>query len=77
MYVDTFFDQIRQNLIDLICREWTDLNSAMVQMTTWISLRIEYKDRMIDKVRLPFNSRMMDIFQCSDLNEISMVCSIT
>ena len=68
--VDTFFDRIRQNLIDLISRELTDLNSARVQMTIWIRYRLEYKDRIIDRVRLPFNSRMTDIFQCSDLNEI-------
>ena len=50
--VDTSFDQIRQNLIDLIPRELTDLNSARVQMTTWIRFRIEYKDRIIDRFRL-------------------------
>ena len=33
MDVDTFFDQIRQNLINLISRELTDLNSARVQVT--------------------------------------------
>ena len=68
--VDTFFDWIRQNLIDLISRELTDLNSARIQTTTWIRFRIEHEDRKIDRVRLPFNSRMMEIFQGSDLNEI-------
>ena len=33
MDVHTFFDRIRQNLIDLISRELTDLNSARVQTT--------------------------------------------
>ena len=36
MDVDTFFSHIRGELISLITREVTDLNSARVQMTTWI-----------------------------------------
>ena len=36
MDVETFFNQIREKLIDLIKRELTVLNSARVQMTTWI-----------------------------------------
>ena len=67
---DIFFDWIRQNLIDLISRELTDLDSARAQATIWIRFRIEYEDRIIDRVRLPFNSRMTDIFQGSDFNEI-------
>ena len=70
MDVDTFFDQIRKNLINLIFRELTDLNSARVQMNTWIRFRIEYEEGIIDRVRLPFNGRMVDVFQGSDLNEI-------
>ena len=65
----TFFHRIRQNLIGHISRELTNLGSARVQTTTWIRFRIEYEDRIIDSVR-PFNSRMTDIFQGSDLNEI-------
>ena len=41
MDVDSFFDRIRQNLIDLISRELTVLNSIRVQMTTWIRFRID------------------------------------
>ena len=36
MDVDTFFDRIRQNLIDLMNRELMELGSAKVQTTTWI-----------------------------------------
>ena len=36
MDVETFFHQIRGDLIDLIKQELNDLNSARVQMTTWI-----------------------------------------
>ena len=38
MDVDTFFSHIRGELISLISRELTDLNSARVQTTTWIRL---------------------------------------
>ena len=70
MDIDTFFDRIRQNLIDLISRELTDLGSVRVQTNTWIRFRIEYEDGIIDRVRLPFSSQLMNIFQGSDLNEI-------
>ena len=36
MNVDTFFDRIMQNLIDLINGEIQDLGSAKVQTTLWI-----------------------------------------
>ena len=58
MDVDTFFDWIKQNLINLISRELTDLNSTRVQMTTWIRFRIDYEDGIINRVRLPFKSRV-------------------
>ena len=75
MDVDTFFDRIRQSLIDLINREVTDLGSARVQTTTWIRFRQALEDDLgnmigFDRVRLPFNSRMTEIFQGSDFNEI-------
>ena len=75
MDVDTFFDRIRQNLIYLINRELTDLGSARVQRTAWIRLRQALKDDIrniigSDKVELPISSRIMDIYQGSDLNEI-------
>ena len=70
MDTDTFFDQIRQNLIDLISRELTDLNSGRVQITTWIRFRMHYAEGIINRVGLAFNSRMTDTFQGSDLNEI-------
>ena len=70
MDLDTFFDWIRQNLIYLISRELTDVGSATVQTTAWIRVTIEYEDGIIDRVKLPFNSQMTDIFQGSDLNKI-------
>ena len=70
MDVDTLFDWIKQNLIDLISRDLTGLGSARIQTNTWIRFSIEYEEGIIDWVRLPFNSRMTDIFQGSDLNTL-------
>ena len=68
--MDTIFYWIRQNLIDLISRELTDLNSVSVQTNTWIRFRIEHEEGIVDRVRLPFNRWMTDIFRGNDLNEI-------
>ena len=53
MDADTFFSHIRGELISLIARELTVLNSARVQTTTWIRF---IKDD--DRVELAFNSKM-------------------
>ena len=65
MDVDTFFSRIREGLIELIKRELTVLNSARVQMTTWIRF---IKDD--DRVELAVNSRMTNVHQGSDLEQI-------
>ena len=75
MDVDTFFNRIRQNLIDLMDRELTDLGSARVQTTAWIRFIQTLEDDFgnvigANRVELPFNSRMTEIFQGSDLDEI-------
>ena len=75
MDVDTFFDWIRQNLIDLMNRELTDFGSARVQTTAWIRFRQALEDDFgnvigFDRAELPFNSRITDIYQGSNLNEI-------
>ena len=77
MDVDTFFDRIRQNLIDLMNRELTDLGSSRVQTSTWIrfiqSLEHDFGNVIgVDRADKAFNSWMIDIFQGSDLNEIVM-----
>ena len=61
MDVDTFYDRIRQNLIDIISGELTDSNSARVQANTWIIFTKEHEDGIIDRVRLPFDGWLMDI----------------
>ena len=71
MDVDTFFNRIKGDLIDLIRRELTDLNSAREQMATWIRFIQESEDLVeIDRVELAFNSRMMEVHQGSDLDGI-------
>ena len=65
MDVDTFVSRIRGELICLITRELTVLNSARVQMTTWIRL---IKDD--DRVELAFNSRMTNVHRGRDLDQI-------
>ena len=70
MDVDTYFDRNRQNLIDLMNREIQDLGSMRVQTTLWIGCIMEYADEIVGNERLPFNRRMTEIFQGSDLDEI-------
>ena len=70
MDVDTFFDQIRQNLIDLINKELAQLGSARVQMTTWIRYVQEHMNDEIDIVNRAFNSRMIEVHRGDDLDEI-------
>ena len=75
MNVDSFFDRIRQNLIGLMNRELTDLGSARVQTTTWIRFIQALEDDFgniigADSVGKPFNSKMTEINQGSNLEEI-------
>ena len=64
MDIGTFFDQIRQNLIDdLMNRVLTDLGSARVQTTAWIRFIQALEDDFgniigSDRVEKPFNSKM-------------------
>ena len=71
MNVDTF-SHIRGDLISLINKELMDLNSAIVQTTTWIRFIQELDDVMkINRVELAFNSRMIEVHQGSDLGGIA------
>ena len=62
--VDTYFSRIRRELIRLIARELTVLDSARVQMTTWIRF---VKDD--DRVESAFNSRTTSVHRGSDLDQ--------
>ena len=71
MDVDTFFSYIRGELIRLINQELTNLNSARVQMTTWIRFIQEFEDLVeVDRAEMPFNSRITEVHQGSDLGGI-------
>ena len=71
MDVDTFFSHIRRELISLINRELTHLNSARVQATAWIRFKQEFDDVVeVDRVELPFN-RTTEVHQCSVLDGIA------
>ena len=65
MDVETFFEQVRSTLIDLIERELKTRNSAKIQTTTWIRFA---KDE--DRVEKAFNSRMTSVYRGSDLEQI-------
>ena len=70
MDVDTFFDQIRQNLIGLVNKELAQLGSARVQTTTWIRYVQEHMNVENDTVDRAFNSRMAEVHRGDDLDEI-------
>ena len=75
MNVDTCFEQVGQNLIDLMKRILTDLASVRLQTTTWIRFNQALKDVAGNvlgyyRVVLPLNSTTMEIFQGSGFNEI-------
>ena len=75
MDIDTFFDRIRQNLIDLMNGELTDLGSARVQTAAWIRFIQALEDDFgniigSDRVDKAFNSEMTEIYKGSDLDEI-------
>ena len=61
---DTFLNRIRRFLIDLLKRE-SRTGAVRAQTTTWIRFR---KDDEL--VELAFNSRMTNVYNLSDLDEI-------
>ena len=64
MDTDTFFATVRRFLIDLLTKE---LRTGAVhsQSTTWIRSRKEG-----EMIELAFNSRMLNVYNLSDMNEI-------
>ena len=68
MDVETFFQRIRGDLIDLIKRELNGLNSARVQTTTWI--RLVRDGELQERVEKAFNSLMTSVYRGSDLDQI-------
>ena len=64
MDLDTFLNRIRRFLIDLLKKE-SRTGAVRSQTTTWIRFR---KDGEL--VELAFNSRMMNVYNLSDMDEI-------
>ena len=65
MDVNTFFDRTKRFLMDLLNRETTS-RAVRSQATTWIRL---VKDE-VEQVELTFNSRMLAVYNLSDMGEI-------
>ena len=61
---DTFFNSIRRSLIELLKRE-SRTGAIRAQITTWIKLKTDE-----ELVVLAFNSRMMNVYNLSNLDEI-------
>ena len=61
---DTFFSRVRKFLIELLTKE-SRTGAVRSQATTWIRFR---KDG--EMVELAFSSRMLNIYNLSDMNEI-------
>ena len=61
---DTFFSRVRKFLIELLAKE-SRTGAIRLQATTWIRFK---KDR--EMVELAFNSRMLNVYNLSDMNEI-------
>ena len=61
---DTFFSRVRKFLIELLAKE-SRTGAVCSQSTTWIRFR---KDR--EMVELAFNSRMLNIYNLSNMNEV-------
>ena len=61
---NTFFNRIRRFLIDLLKKE-SRTGAVRSQTTTWIKFR---KDGEL--VELAFNSRMMNVYNLSNMDEI-------
>ena len=64
MDTDTFFARVRRFLTDLLTKE-SRTGAVCSQATTWIRFR---KDG--EMVELAFNSRMLNVYNLSDMNEI-------
>ena len=65
MDVGTFFARTRKFLIELLSRETTN-RAVHSQTTTWIRF---VKDG-VEQVELAFNSRMLAVYNLSDMDEI-------
>ena len=77
--VDTFFNRIRKELIELIKRELKTLTSAGIQTTAWIRFVRDgpprgpgdaHDEKGQNRVELAFNSLMTSVYRGSDTDQI-------
>ena len=69
MDVDTFFNRIRKELIELIKREQKTRTSARIQTTAWIRF-VRNDEEGQERVELAFNSLMTSVYRGSEMNQI-------
>ena len=69
MDVDTFFNRIRKELIELIKQELKTRTSARIQMTTWIRF-VRDDEEGQERVELAFNSLMTSVYRGSEPDQI-------
>ena len=75
MDLETQLELARGSVTNLITKELKDSNLVKVETTAWIQFKAEdengdgniIRDDMVDKA---FNSRIMEVFKGSNLNEI-------
>ena len=69
MDVDTFFNRIRKELIELIKQELKTRTSARIQMTAWIRF-VRDDEEGQERVELAFNSLMTSVYRGSEPDQI-------
>ena len=69
MDVDTFFNRIRKELIELIKRELKTRTSARIQTTAWIRF-VRDDEEGQERVELAFNSLMTNVYRGSETDQI-------
>ena len=67
--VDTFFNRIRKELIELIKRELKTRTSARIQTTAWIRFVTDDEEGQ-ERVELAFNSLMASVYRGSEIDQI-------
>ena len=67
--VDTFFNRIRKELIELIKQELKTRTSARIQMTVWIRF-VRDDEEGQERVELAFNSLMTSVYRGSEPDQI-------
>ena len=69
MDIDTFFNRIRKELIELIERELKTRTSARIQTTAWIRF-VRDNEEGQERAEVAFNSLMMSVYRGSEMDQI-------